>query len=189
MHFPQGVDVAASNASRLLEPECCGQPAGPPWIDTRTFTGRSLDPDSPTVLLDAETFSMERGWRTNYAHGFVEEFMAILERDGGGFFPDVIMTDPPRHTRVRKLMEQAFTAHRVKSLEAGITERVVRFIDGLPDAGEIDGINDLAMPLSRRGRLVCAMALPRLRPTLKTMAKRLPAAWVRRWLKATRRSG
>lgn len=55
MHFPQGVDVPASNASRLLEPECCGQPDGPPWIDTRTYTGRSLEPDSPTVLLDADT--------------------------------------------------------------------------------------------------------------------------------------
>ena len=55
MHFPQGVDVAASDASRLLEPQCCGQPAGPPWIDTRTYTGRSLEPDSPTVLLDADT--------------------------------------------------------------------------------------------------------------------------------------
>ena len=50
-------------------------------------------------------------------------------------------------------------------------------------------VYDLAMPLSRRARLVCALALPRLRPTLKTMAKRLPAAWVRRWLKVTRRSG
>jgi hypothetical protein len=55
MHFPQGVDVVASDASRLLEPECCGQPPGPPWIDTRTYTGRSLEPDSPTVLLDADT--------------------------------------------------------------------------------------------------------------------------------------
>ena len=69
--------------------------------------------DVRTVLLDADTFSMERGWSTNYAHGFVEEFMEILARDGGGYFPDVIMTDPRRHTRVRKLMEQAFTAHRV----------------------------------------------------------------------------
>jgi cytochrome P450 len=104
--------------------------------------------DVRTVLLDAEAFSMERGWSTNYAHGFLEEFIEILKRDGGGFFPDVIMTDPPRHTRVRKLMEQAFTAHRVKALEAGITERVVRFLDQLPHAGEIDGINDLAMPLT-----------------------------------------
>lgn len=104
--------------------------------------------DVRAVLLDADTFSMERGWSKNYAHGFVDEFTEILRRDGGGFFPDVIMTDPPRHTRVRKLMEQAFTAHRVKSLEAGITERVVKFIDQLPQSGGIDGINDLALPLT-----------------------------------------
>jgi hypothetical protein len=55
MHFPQGVDPARSDASRLLSPGCCGQPAGPPWIDTRTYDDRSLDPDSPTVLLDADT--------------------------------------------------------------------------------------------------------------------------------------
>lgn len=55
MHFPQGVDVAASNAPRLLPPQCCGQPPGPPWIDTRTMNQRSLEPDSPTVLLDADT--------------------------------------------------------------------------------------------------------------------------------------
>ncbi len=55
MHFPQGVDPALSDASRLLPPECCGQPPAPPWIDTRTQTERSLDPGSPTVLLDAET--------------------------------------------------------------------------------------------------------------------------------------
>lgn len=55
MHFPQGVDPALSNASRLLPPGCCGQPPGPPWIDTRTYDERSLDADSPTVLLNADT--------------------------------------------------------------------------------------------------------------------------------------
>lgn len=42
MHFPAGVDVAASNAPRLL-------------AERRTYDGRSLEPDSPTVLLDADT--------------------------------------------------------------------------------------------------------------------------------------
>ena len=55
MHFPQGVDLAASNVSRLLPAGCCGQPEGTPWIDTRTYDGRSLEADSPTVLLDADT--------------------------------------------------------------------------------------------------------------------------------------
>jgi hypothetical protein len=42
MHFPQGVDLAASGAARLLEA-------------TRNFDLRSLDPDSPSVLLDLDT--------------------------------------------------------------------------------------------------------------------------------------
>ncbi|MGH7785736.1 MAG: hypothetical protein ACRERC_02660 [Candidatus Binatia bacterium] len=55
MHFPQGVDAERSDAARLLPAGCCGQPNGPPWIDTRTYDARSLDADSPTVLVDAET--------------------------------------------------------------------------------------------------------------------------------------
>lgn len=50
-------------------------------------------------------------------------------------------------------------------------------------------VYDLAVPLSWRGRLVCGLALPQLRPALKAMAKRLPAGWVRRWLQAGRQSG
>ena len=36
------------------------------------------------------------------------------------------------------------------------------------------------MGLSWRGQLACDFALPHLRPTLKAIAKRLPASWVRR---------
>ncbi|NNL67160.1 MAG: hypothetical protein HKP30_13015 [Myxococcales bacterium] len=59
MHFPQGVDVAASGLSRLLppclglageDPECIAA-AGPPWDGVRTHDARSLDPDHPTVLM------------------------------------------------------------------------------------------------------------------------------------------
>lgn len=42
MHFPQGVDPELSGASRLL-------------AETRTHDLRSLDADSPSLLLDAET--------------------------------------------------------------------------------------------------------------------------------------
>jgi hypothetical protein len=55
MHFPQGVDVAASDASRLLDPDCCGQLNQTPYQDVRTHDDRSLDADSPTVLMDAVT--------------------------------------------------------------------------------------------------------------------------------------
>jgi hypothetical protein len=62
MHFPQGVDIERSDGSRLLPPGCCGQPAGPPWIDTRTYTDRSLDADSPSVLMDAATGERVLHW-------------------------------------------------------------------------------------------------------------------------------
>ena len=62
MHFPQGVDIERSDASRLLPAGCCGQPPGPPWIDTRTYTERSLDADSPSVLLDEATGERVLHW-------------------------------------------------------------------------------------------------------------------------------
>ncbi|MDX2168076.1 MAG: hypothetical protein SF182_13465 [Deltaproteobacteria bacterium] len=62
MHFPAGVDLAASEASRLLPAGCCEQPAGPPWTDTRTYDGRSLDADSPSVLLDLTSNTRVLHW-------------------------------------------------------------------------------------------------------------------------------
>jgi hypothetical protein len=62
MHFPQGVDIERSDVARLLPPGCCGQPNGPPWIDTRTYDGRSLDEGSPSVLLDVESGERVLHW-------------------------------------------------------------------------------------------------------------------------------
>jgi hypothetical protein len=55
MHFPQGVDLEASNAPVLLHPLCCGQSSATPYVDVRTQDGRSVEFDSPTVLLDVDT--------------------------------------------------------------------------------------------------------------------------------------
>ncbi len=110
--------------------------------------------DLHTVLADPVTFSSEAGYREQYAKGFFEEFREILERDGGGFFPDAIMTDPPEHTRIRRLMDKAFTAHRVKQLEPEITEVVADLIERFADRGEADGVKDFAVPMTIR--IICA---------------------------------
>jgi len=108
--------------------------------------------DVVAVLHDPITFSDKLGYEAVYASGHFEEFKQILERDGGGFFPDAIKDDPPAHTRVRRLMEQAFTAHRVATLEPGITAIVVNLIEKLADkaakGGLVDGVNDFAVPLT-----------------------------------------
>ncbi|HET8881674.1 MAG TPA: hypothetical protein VFM56_05810, partial [Solimonas sp.] len=89
--------------------------------------------DIVTVLRDPLTYSDKHGYAAQYASGYFEEFKQILERDGGGFFPDVIKDDPPAHTRVRRLLDKAFTAHRVAALEPAITKVIVAQIEKLID--------------------------------------------------------
>jgi cytochrome P450 len=104
--------------------------------------------DLQKVLRDPATFSMEHGYKEQYAKGFAAELKEILIRDGGGFFPDAIMTDPPYHTRIRRLMEGAFTAHRVKQLEPAIAKIIADLIEKVSNKGEADGVKDIAVPIT-----------------------------------------
>lgn len=110
--------------------------------------------DIVEVLRDPITYSDKHGYEAMYASGHFEEFKQILERDGGGFFADAIKDDPPEHTRVRRLMEKAFTAHRVASVEPGITAIIVDLVEQLAakaDRGEvIEGMHEFAIPVTIR---------------------------------------
>jgi cytochrome P450 len=108
--------------------------------------------DLQTVLHDSDTFSMEKGYNEQFVKGYADEFKEILRREGGGYFVDVIMTDPPRHTRPRRLLEKVFTARRVKELEprisaiaAGVIEK---FVAKKEADGVADGISDFAVPVT-----------------------------------------
>jgi cytochrome P450 len=107
-----------------------------------------------TVLKDPISYSFKHGYFDTLGGGFFQEFKAILERDGQGYFPDVIMEDPPLHTRVRRLTEKAFTAHRVAAIEARMTEIADDLIGRLLarcEAGEVvDGVHDYAGPFTVR---------------------------------------
>jgi len=104
--------------------------------------------DLTEVLRDPVVFSQELGYYQQMAHGHLDEVKAILERDGGGFFPDVANIDPPRHTRVRRLLSQAFSRKRMKSLEPQFKQIVDGLIDGFVGRGEVDGLHELALPMA-----------------------------------------
>jgi cytochrome P450 len=108
--------------------------------------------DVKSVLADPSTYSSKAGYEAQYAKGYFEEFKQILIRDGGGFFWDVIMNDPPEHTRVRRLTQRAVSPRRVAMLEPAITARVVALIEKLSakvDSGQVvDGVGDFAVPLT-----------------------------------------
>ena len=109
--------------------------------------------DIAAIQQDPITFSVNKGYHTQQAAGFQAEFQEILKRDGGGYFPDAIMSDPPYHTRIRKLMESAFTAHRVKELEPRIERVVVDLIESMADRTSADAVQDFAVPLTIR--IIC----------------------------------
>jgi cytochrome P450 len=110
--------------------------------------------DLQTVLRDPHTFSVQKGYAEQYAKGYAAEFKEIVTRDGGGFFSDAIMSDPPYHTRIRSLMEKAFTAHRVKALEPEITRIVSEMIERMADRGQADGVKEFAVPMTIA--IICA---------------------------------
>lgn len=108
--------------------------------------------DAREVLGDSVTYSLEHGYQDRFANGHVEELAEILDREGGGFIRDLAI-DPPAHTRLRRLTEKAFTAHRVKTLEPRIREIVGKLIEPLAAQGHGDGMLDIGAPLT--AHLIC----------------------------------
>jgi cytochrome P450 len=55
--------------------------------------------------------------------------------------------DPPDHSRLRRLVQQAFTPRRVAALEPWIRQIARDLIAGFPVAGEVDLVDSFAAPL------------------------------------------
>ncbi|MCX5208575.1 cytochrome P450 [Kitasatospora sp. NBC_00240] len=59
----------------------------------------------------------------------------------------MLATDPPHHTRLRKLVAKAFTTGAVAALRPFIQETTDKLLDRWPVGGEADFVTDLAAPL------------------------------------------
>jgi cytochrome P450 len=60
----------------------------------------------------------------------------------------LLREDPPKHTRVRALMQQAFTPQRVAAMEPHTRDIARKLIDGIVAAGnECDFLRQFALPL------------------------------------------
>ncbi|MEU7021645.1 cytochrome P450 [Streptomyces sp. NPDC046203] len=71
---------------------------------------------------------------------------------GGGLTTHMLNSDPPRHTRLRRLVQQAFTTRRVAALRPRIEARVTALLDALEETavdttGAVDLIGRFALPL------------------------------------------
>ena len=71
----------------------------------------------------------------------------VLELDASSSFPIIIFMDPPRQTRLRRLVSKAFTPARIGALEPFIRRTAVELLDRMGDAGRSDFIADFAARL------------------------------------------
>lgn len=73
----------------------------------------------------------------------------MLRKEYGPFAgaPTMLDSDPPVHTRLRRLVSRAFTPRRVKDMEGRIREIARGLLDAAERAGRFDLMTDLANPL------------------------------------------
>jgi cytochrome P450 len=96
------------------------------WILTRYN-------DMADVLRDHDRFSAERGGPANYSTDEMPRSM--------------LASDPPHHTRLRTLVNKAFTARTVERLRQRIQQIVDGLLDDVADKGGMEAITEFAYPL------------------------------------------
>ena len=72
---------------------------------------------------------------------------AAILGEGGGLLRSMLMMDPPDHTRVRSLVNKAFTPRRVAALRPRIEAIAAELLAAPARAGALDVIGDLSGPL------------------------------------------
>ncbi len=111
--------------------------------DALDFWALSRWDDVLAAALDHDTYSSAKG--------------TVLEIDPAMIdaYPIILFMDPPRQTRLRRLVSKAFTPARIGALEPFIRATAVELLDGLAPAGRCDFIADFAarLPIA----VICAL--------------------------------
>jgi cytochrome P450 len=88
---------------------------------------------------------------------------------------NMLLADPPDHTRLRQLVSRAFTPRQMERLRPEVHALVDGLLDDMEDAGEVDFMSQFALPLpmSVIGELVGVPAADRaeLQPVVRAVSK------------------
>ena len=88
---------------------------------------------------------------------------------------NMLLADPPDHTRLRRLVSRSFTASKVEQLRPAVHTRVTELLEDLADRGQVEFMHDFALPLPMAviGELVGVPAGDRaeLQPLVRAAAR------------------
>lgn len=103
--------------------------------------------DLKEVLGDPAHFSSRSGSAAGLQAGNVRLQQEILAERGWAHVATLQRTDPPEHSRYRKLLNRVFTARKVASMASHIDDITNELIDNFADRGECEFMSELALPL------------------------------------------
>ncbi len=107
----------------------------------------AADPGAFVLARHAEVASAARDAAT-----FCSGRGILLSEIGASYDtpPTMMHTDPPAHTRYRKLVQPAFAPSVMRALETAIRTRAARAVAALPAGAPVDAVAELAVPFPLR---------------------------------------
>lgn len=115
------------------------------WDEEMGFWVLTRYADIASVYTD-DRFSRAQGLMSNFRR-LGESEQHIAEPVYRSFSKTMFYADPPYHTHLRGLMNNAFTPRRVEQMRPNIQRIVHELLDQVQDNGYMDVIHDLAYPL------------------------------------------
>ncbi|HEX9839188.1 MAG TPA: cytochrome P450 [Anaerolineales bacterium] len=115
------------------------------WDEMLGFWVLTRYADISSVYADAR-FSRAQGLRRGFER-LPEAEQRIAEPVYRTFSKTMFYSDPPYHTRLRGLVNNAFTPNAVEQMRPHVQRMVDSLLDAVQAQGEMDAIQDLAHPL------------------------------------------
>jgi cytochrome P450 len=110
--------------------------SGPPYLLNlfipMALVGRYAE--AAAIIRDHERFSSVPAYSP-----YLEERIKVF-----GDAPRIVFSDPPVHTRLRRVVSRAFTPKRIRELEPRIREFTAGLLDRVERKGEFEAMSDLA---------------------------------------------
>ncbi|WP_431932528.1 cytochrome P450 family protein [Micromonospora sp. RP3T] len=118
---------------RTQRPVCpVGSPRFDSWLITRFDDARAALTD-PRLSKDL--------------YGPDRHFLRIFGPNSEGLNRNMLNSDPPEHTRLRRVVSQAFAPRRIEALRPRVATVVDSLLDKIVPHGEADLMRDFAIPL------------------------------------------